>query len=184
MNNLKKTAIAAVALLAISPLSAQADGSFYVGGSVGSASLTEDFDGFDVDASSTAFRLIAGWQFNEYISAEAGYHQFGAFEQRFDVNGEILNVSLKADGFTLGATGAIPLGERFSLYGRAGSFFWDGDADINNVSQATPEDTNLYIGLGAKFAFNYRWALVADYTNYALEDTDGKVVSLGVTLSF
>jgi len=184
MKYLNKAAIAATAILATTPMTAAAEGHLYIGGSVGSASLTEDFDGFNFDADSTAFRIVAGWQFNDYFSVEGGYHNFGTFEQTFDVNGEPVDVNLKADGFTLGATGTVPLGEKFALYGRAGSFFWDGDAEINGVSQAQPEDTNLYLGAGAKYAISDRFSLVGDWTRYSLEDSRSDVVSLGATFSF
>lgn len=184
MKHLNKVALTAAATLAAAPLTATADGAFYIGGSIGSASLTEDFDGFDVDADSAAFRIVAGWRFNDYFTLEGGYHNFGTFEQSFDAGGEPVDVSLKADGFTLGATGTIPLGEKFALYGRAGSFFWDGDAEINGASQARPEDTNLYIGAGAKYAISDRLSLVGDWTRYELEDTESNVASLGLTFSF
>jgi OOP family OmpA-OmpF porin len=184
MKLLNKAAIAATALLALSPATAFADSGFYVGGSVGSSSLSNDFDGFEVDTDSTAFRLIAGWEFNDFFSLEGGYHNFGKLEQSFDDGGEPLDISLKADGFTLGGTGSIPLGEKFALFGRAGAFFWDGDAEINNVTQARPEDTNLYYGGGAKFAITDRLSLLGDWTRYELEDTDSDVVSLGFTFRF
>lgn len=184
MNHLSKAAIAATTILAILPMTAIAEGGFYLGGSIGSASLNEDFDGFDVDTDTTAFRLVVGWQFNDYFSLEGGYHNFGTFEQDFDTGNELVRVGLKADGFTLGATGTIPLGERFALFGRAGSFFWDGDAEINDVSQAQPEDTNLYLGVGAKFAISKRFSLLGDWTRYELEDTQSNVVSIGLTVSF
>jgi OOP family OmpA-OmpF porin len=179
-----KAAIAATTLLALSPLTAFADGGFYVGGSVGSSSLSNDFDGFEVDADSTAFRLIAGWEFNDFFTLEGGYHNFGELEQSFDNNGELVDISLKADGFTLGGTGSIPLGEKFALFGRAGAFFWDGDAEINDITQARPEDTNLYYGGGAKFAITERLSLLGDWTRYELEDTESDVISLGFTFNF
>jgi len=184
MKDLNKAALTVTMILALTPLSAVAEDGFYLGGSIGSASLTEDFDGFDVDTNSISLRLIAGWQFNDYFSLEGGYHNFGEFEQRIDNGGEPVDISLKADGFTLGVTGSIPLGQKFALYGRAGSFFWDGDAEINNVSQAQPEDTNLYIGAGAKYAISDRFSLLGDWTRYELEDTQSNVVSLGFTVSF
>lgn len=184
MKYLNKVIIVAAAALASAPLTAIADGHFYVGGSVGSASLAEDFDGFDVDTDSTAFRIVAGWQFSDYFSLEGGYHNFGTFEQSLDVGGERLDINLQADGVTLGATGMIPLGETFALYGRAGFFFWDGDAQINDLSRARPEDTNLYIGAGVRFKIFNRLSLVGDWTRYELDDTRSNVASLGLTLGF
>ena len=184
MHQLNKAAIAATTFFDMAPLTVAADDGFYVGGSIGSASLTDDFDGFDVDANSLAVRVIAGWQFNDYFALEGGYHNFGRFEQEFVTDGGPVAVSLKADGFTLGATGTIPLNQKFALYGRAGSFFWDGDAEINDVSQAKPEDTNLYIGAGLRFMLSDRLSLLGDWTRYDLDDTQSHVASLGFTVSF
>ena len=178
------TAAALAVLQAMTPLAALADDGFYLGGSVGSASLSEDFDGFNVDSDSTAIRLVAGWQINDYLSVEGGYQNFGAFEQSFTVNGQTVDLSLDADGFTLGGTGSLPLSDRFALYGRVGAFFWDGDAEINNVSQARPEDTNLYLGAGVSFALAVRLKLIVDWTRYNLDDTESNVISLGLTYGF
>lgn len=184
MKHLNKAAIVATTILALTPMTATADRGFYFGGSIGSASLSDDFDGFDVDTNSTSFRLIAGWQFNDYLSLEGGYHNFGDFEQSFDIGGNPVDLSLKADGFTLGATGTIPLGEKFALFGRAGAFFWDGDAEINNVSQSRPEDTNPYLGGGAKYAISDSLSVLGDWTRYELEDTQSDVISIGLTFRF
>ncbi len=184
MKYAKTASIALLATLALAPLTAFADSGFFIGGSVGSATLTEDFDGLGVDADSDSFRLTAGWQFNDYFALEGGYHSFGKFEESLDVGGNPVDIRLKADGFTLGATGSLPLGSSFSLFGRAGAFFWDGDAEINNVSQARPEDTNIYLGGGATVAVTERLRLVGDWTRYQLEDTESDVISLGFTYRF
>ena len=184
MYDLSKTAIVATTILALGPLTAIADSGFYVGSSVGSASLNDDFDGFDIDSSSNYVRVVAGWQFNQYFSLEGGYNNLGTFEQIFDNGGTPLDVSLKADGFTLGATGFIPIWDKFALFGRAGAFFWDGDGEINNVSQALPEDTNPYFGGGVKYDLTENIALLGDWTRYELEDTQSEVFALGFTYRF
>jgi OOP family OmpA-OmpF porin len=184
MNNLSKAAIVATTILALAPVAATADSGFYFGASVGNSTLKDDFNGFDVDTSSNSVRFIAGWQFNKYFSLEGGYQNFGTFEQRFDVGGTPVDVSLKADGFTLGATGFIPLPKDFFLYGRAGAFFWDGDSELNNVSQAKPEDTNPYYGGGVKYALTENISLLGDWTLYELEDTQTEVFALGFTYRF
>ena len=179
----KDAAMAALLLLLAGPISAQAGG-FYVGASIGQAELSEDFDGFAVDEDSTAYRVVAGWSFNDYFALEGGYHNFGDFEQEFDDLGTPVTVSLSADGFTLGAVGTVPLTDRFSLMGRAGWYFWDGDAEINNVTEATPEDTNLYLGAGVTFDITERFQLTGDWTRYELEDVTSNVISVGVQFRF
>jgi OOP family OmpA-OmpF porin len=176
-------AIAILLMLAALSANAQDNGPF-VGVSIGSAGLDDDFDGLDIDDSGTAFRVVAGWRFNEYFALEGGYHDFGDFEQTFTVDGNELSVALSADGFTLGAVGNIPLSERFSLMGRAGMFFWDGNADINNVSQATPEDSNLFFGAGLNFQLSRKMQLTGDWTRYDLEDAASNVFSVGLQYRF
>ncbi len=179
----KYAATAALLSLLVGPMSAQADG-FYVGASIGAASLNEDFDGLSVDDNTTSFRLVGGWRFSDYFALEGGYHDFGDFEQDIDINGVVSSVSLSADGFTLGATGSVPVSEQFSLFGRAGWFFWDGDAEINNVSQATPKDTNLYLGVGISYAVSDRFRVIGDWTRYELESANSNVISIGIQYGF
>jgi OOP family OmpA-OmpF porin len=174
----------AAALGVLMPVTTFAESGFTLAASIGSAELSEDFDGFDVDTSSTAYRITAGWRFSDYLAIEAGYHNFGKFEQTFDIAGTPTEISLKADGFTFGGVGSLPLGDRFALFARAGVFFWDGDADINSVTQATPEDTNLYLGAGARLALNERLSLTADGSRYDLDDTSSIVFSVGFDIRF
>lgn len=176
--------IASLALFALMPMTAFADNGFFLGGSIGASTLDDDFDGLGVDTDSTSFRLTAGWQLNDFLSLEAGYHNFGIFEERLDIGGVMTDISMKADGFTLGATGNIPLGGKFSMFGRAGAFFWDGDAKINDISVATPEDTNLFYGAGADFKVSENFSLLGDWTRYELEDTHSDVISFGFKFRF
>ena len=184
MNTNKHVATALLLILAVAPLSANAGEGFFIGASIGSANLSENFDGLDVDTNSTAFRIVGGWRFNEYFALEAGYHDFGDFEQSIDVEGTLSTVSLTADGFTFGVTGSVPVSDQFSLFGRAGAFFWNGDAEINNVSQATPEDTNPFLGAGVSFSITEKFLLTGDWTRYELEDINSDVYSLGLVYGF
>lgn len=176
--------IASLALFALMPMTAFADNGFFLGGSIGASTLDDDFDGLGVDTDSTSFRLTVGWQLNDFLSLEAGYHNFGIFEDRLDIGGEMTDISVKADGFTVGATGNIPLGGKFSVFGRAGAFFWDGDAKINDISVATPEDTNLFFGAGGDYKLSERFSILGDWTRYDLEETHSDVISIGFKYRF
>jgi hypothetical protein len=181
---IRHLAAAAVSLtLLAGPINACA-GDFYLGASVGNATLDEDFDGLAVDDNSTAFRIVAGWRFNDYFSLEGGYHDFGNFEQTVDDAGGPVTAKLSADGFIFGATGRVPVSERFALTGSAGMFFWSGRAEINNVSQATPEDSNLYLGAGVSFDVSKNFQLTGDWIRYELESTVSGVLSVGLQYRF
>ena len=176
-------AITALLLLFGLPVNAETNGPF-IGASIGTASLDDNFDGQNIKDDSTSFRIVAGWRFNEYFALEGGYHDFGDFEQQIDILGNQVTASLSANGFTFGAVGTIPLSERFALMGRAGIFFWNGSAEINFVRQASPEDTNPYFGAGLRFQVSQKIQLTGDWTHYDLEDTDSGVVSVGLQYQF
>jgi hypothetical protein len=178
------TAALAILLMLVPMAAIAQDAGPFIGVSIGSASLDDDFDGLEINDNGTAFRIVAGWRFNEHFALEGGYHNFGDFEQSFTEDGDPLSVALSADGFTLGAAGNIPLSERFSLMGRAGMFFWDGNAEINNVSEATPEDTNLFFGAGLNFQLSQKLQLTGDWTRYDLDDTASNVFSVGLQYRF
>ena len=180
----KHTIPAALVLAFVLPTAALADAGFFVSAGVGSAELSDDFDGFGIDTDSTAWRLSAGYRFNDYVALEGGYHNFGRFEQDVIVEGAPVAVALKADGFTLGARASLPLGERFGLFARAGAYFWDGDSDLNGVSIASPEDSNLYFGLGLRYDLGDRWSISGDGSRFELQDTSSTVFSIGMDFRF
>jgi len=184
MQNTPKTLIALSLTLLLAPLPALAGDGFYVAASIGSASLDDDFDGLEVDDDTTAYRILVGWQANRYLALEAGYQNFGEFEQDFTINGVSGTAKLKADGYTFGLTGSYPILAQLDLQGRAGAYFWDGEAEVNRVSQASPEDTNAYFGLGLRYNFNDRFAVTGDWTRFDLESANSDVYAVGVLYRF
>jgi OOP family OmpA-OmpF porin len=184
MNRKKLAALAIVLMISTVPLSVHAGDGFFFGANIGSANLNDDFDGLNVDDDTTSFRVTGGWRVNKYFGLEAGYHDFGDFEQNFTIDGVPSKAMLSADGFTLGVTGSFPVANRVEIFGRAGMFFWDGDAEINDVSQATPEDTNPYFGVGLSYAIYDQFLVTGDWTRYELESAKSNVYSIGFQYRF
>ncbi|MBU2676227.1 MAG: porin family protein [Gammaproteobacteria bacterium] len=169
--------------LLLSPL-AQAETGPYVGASFGSSHFDEDFSGLNVDSDTNAFRVIGGFQLGDYFGIEAGYHDFGDFSESIDFGGFSSVTTVSADGWTLGGTLGLPLNKQFSLYGRAGVFFWDADVDIDGFSIDIPADENPYYGGGAKVDVTSNLSLVGDWTHYELDNIDSDVISLGFEFRF
>lgn len=184
MTKLNKLVLAVATAALVLPFAAQAESGFYLAGSIGSASLEEDFDGFDVNDDVESYRLLAGWQVSDVFGVEAGYLDFGTFEERIDLGGATALTELSADGWTLGATLAAPLSEQFSVFGRAGIFVWDADVDVDGIREAVDDDSNPYYGAGAKFAFTPNLSLLGDWTRYELDDVNSDVISLGFEYRF
>ena len=95
--------------VALLPSLAGADTGLFVGASLGSSHLDQDFSGLNVDTDATAYRFVGGFNFGDYLGIEADYHNFGEFEETIDL-GPISSVSeVAADGWTLGGTLGMPL---------------------------------------------------------------------------
>lgn len=184
MNKSTMAAVVLMIVIAVVAPDVWAGDGLYLGASVGSAQLDDDFDGLDVDDDTVAYRFVGGWRVNRYFGLEAGYQNFGDFEQSFTVDGVRGKVKLDADGFTLGLTGSYPVAERVEIFARAGMFFWDGNAEVNDVSQASPEDTNPYFGLGVSFAVSKSFHVSGDWTRFELESTNSDVFSVGIQYRF
>ena len=170
--------------MSLVPVLAGADSGLYLGASLGSSHLEDDFSGFDYDANATAYRFIGGLQLGDYLGLEGGYHNFGDFGETIDLGPVSSRTDITADGWTLGGTLGLPIGDQFSLFGRAGVFFWDADVEVNGFSFDVPSDENPYYGGGAKFDVTRNLSLVGDWTRYELDDINSDVISLGFTYRF
>jgi len=168
----------------LAPLPAMADSGFILAGSIGSSTLEENFEGFGIDTNTTAWRFTAGWQFGDYFTLEAGYHDFGRFDQRFDLGDAVAIVAVEADGYTVGATLGLPVGDNLILFARGGAFIWEAEARLDNRNFDFPEDTNPYYGAGADFKVTRRLSLVGDWTRYELDAAASDVISLGFRYRF
>lgn len=166
------------------PSLANADTGLFVGASVGSAHLEDDFSNFNIDTDATAYRFVGGFQFTDYFGIEAGYHNFGDFSETIDLGQFTSRTEIAADGWTLGGTLGLPLSDRFALYGRAGVFFWDADVEVDGFSIDVPEDENPYYGGGAKVDVTRNLVLLGDWTRYELDTINSDVISIGFQYRF
>jgi len=166
------------------PSLASAESGPFFGASFGSSHFDKDFSGFNIDTDANAYRFVAGFQLGDYLGLEAGYHNFGDFSETIDLGGFSALTKVAADGWTLGGTLGLPLNEQFSLYGRAGVFFWDADVEVDGFSINVPEDENPYYGGGAKVEVTSNLSLVGDWTRYELDTIDSDVISIGLQYRF
>lgn len=112
-----------------------------------------------------------GYQFNPNFAIEG--------EGGFGVNDDkVLGVTVKGRG-TLGAyvVGIVPVGEKFSLLGRAGYQQAWVEAKLGSI-KVKDDDGSFAIGVGAQYMFDDANGVRADYTRYTENDgTDGFAIS-------
>ena len=114
-------------LIGLASFSSQAvDNGIYLGVGIGQGGVQIDdrIDGenFDFDASDTAYKLIAGWRFLDWLSVEANYVDLCTADDRID------GVDIEADvsGFSLAALGFLPIGP-VDVFAKLGAVNWDAE---------------------------------------------------------
>ena len=130
----------------------------YVGAAYGL--LKVDGDDQDFDDEDNASRYFVGAQFNQVLSLEGGYIDFGNY------GNSVFNTDL--DGYTLALKAGLPVTERFTVYAQGGNVWWK--ADINATDDSDDVDgSDIFYGVGVSFALTQNLALRLDYTRFDVE---------------
>lgn len=179
-----KLIIAMGAALGLFTTLAHAEGG-YAGLSVGSAEQKKSvaFSSTNIDrtkSTTTAFKFVAGYQFNPTFGVEAGWVHHGSSD--LALSGSI--ATLKPESFFAAGTATLPLGNQFSLSGKLG--LANHRTDINGASK---NNTRAFAGLGLSYAFTQTVSGVVDYEDFG-EIIDGpitaksRIVSVGLRVAF
>lgn len=178
--------------------------SFYVGASVGQSNFDVDVDDLDLssngdyDDSDTSFKVLAGYNFNQYFSIEVSYADFGqiAVTDNYSESGVTAAYGMTAEltGLTASIIAAYPLSEKVKIFAKAGSNSWDVDTTVKatittpqynetfNESE-TSDGSDTFVGFGLSYKFE-SFSIRAEYELYDVEDTDLDMLSLGLIYSF
>jgi len=187
MGGFAMSGLAALGLALSGAAHAQRQPGFYLGAGVGQGTL--DFDDTDftvagVDDSDTAFKVFAGYTFNEFVSLEVAYfdagqptEQLGAFALQFDLSA--VNLSL---------IGHLPLTDSVELFGKAGlaSYDYDVEMNFNNSLVATGDDRDQDVsyGFGAAYSFAGPFEVRAEYEFIEIDSGSYDVVSVSGAFKF
>ncbi len=174
------TILLSVAVLHSSP--AYANG-IYAHAELARSNVREDLDvGTSVvpfEEFATGFRLAVGYDVVDYFSFEGGYVDFG----KVDFNSGPISVEAEADGLETTLVGRIPVGDRFSLVGRAGYLWWDAKVGAAGLV-STESDHDFFFGFGGEFHATDRFAVTAGWSLYKLDSTDIGYASVGLRGQF
>jgi opacity protein-like surface antigen len=135
--------------------------------------------------STTAYRLGLGFQFNRFIGLEASY----LFPAKLTASGTYLTIPVSGEvsvsGYQLSILGALPIGDHFSLLAKAGYASTDASESISGFGYTlsnNEKNVNPAYGLGARFAFNDRFALRIMYEDLGIVKTAS--MATGTRLTF
>lgn len=151
-----------------------------------------------LDDSSTGWKVFGGYQFNKNWAAELAYTDLGKFSMNADVTGGIGGYTgpeygeVKPQCWSLSAVGILPLGNNFSLLGKAGVCRWDDRYKGVELGTGTPEmdtstGTDLTFGLGAKYDATKNLGVRAEwerFDNVVHDRSSVDLLSLSLQYSF
>ncbi len=129
--------------------------SWYAGADAGASVYADACAG--AEDSDTAAHVYAGYQLNNRLAVEAGYHDLGAINARVGNCSAPVPVDPSVDGLSLSVMGRAPVTERVSVYGRAGAMFWHMDVDASASAPAVSDDgISPVLGAGVGVVVNER----------------------------
>jgi OmpA-OmpF porin, OOP family len=157
-----------------------------------------------IDDSGTGYGLAGGNQFNDHFALEFAYVDVGSVEYRASatvtdgVNVANADVDLEssAHGPILSALGILPIGERFSVFGRVGFSFLSAKGTarvtIDDTSDRDSQDSQKsdpVLGVGVEYSVGRYSAVRLSWDRYfdvgtddVTGDVDADMYSLGFRL--
>jgi len=166
---MKHLVIAVLAAACAVPATA---GSGYYGAAVGRAEQTLNVLGVDMAENSTSGKLFAGYQFNRVLGAEVGLIQFGTAI----VSSGGIDVTSRPSSLYAAVTGAMPLNDRWALYGKLGVARTHSrvSATMNGWTDAVGANhTGPMFGAGVGYSLNSNVLLFGEFEQF------GKVLNEG-----
>ncbi len=201
--------------IALAASSIPSHAQWYAGGSIGQAEgsfgagrqneqlLDLGFDDASTsfDDKDTAYRVYGGYRFHRNFAAELAYVDLGRYQLRSTVlpAGTLTN-RIRSSGAELSVLGLLPLGERWTAFGRLGilaartkaSYSGDGSIFVSGgESEQTKRTSGMVYGIGAMADLTPRFGLRLEWNEYRkLGDDltggefDARVLSAGVQYRF
>lgn len=183
----KLLGVAGAAALLAAP--AYADSGFYIGGSVGGATVEANLDGDlppvpgvpdSIDEDDTAFKVFGGYHFDLPVidlGIEAGYVDFG--QPEIDVLDEQLTIDTTA--IQLWGVAGINAGP-IDLFAKVGYIDWEAELAIDDLS-AVEDDSDIGYGVGVGFGLG-PVRVRGEYELFELDEVDVSMLSVGVEFRF
>ena len=144
-----------------------------------------------LDRNRLGWSVSAGYQFNRYLSAEAGFVDLGSIAGPLtdSAGGTHAPLHFSAKGETLVAVGMLPLG-RWDLFLKGGVFFAHTELQIAG-NETSSQTQHALFGFGIDRHFGMGWSTRVAFTDYLsvgshslIRGPNIRVLTVGVTYAF
>jgi len=205
------TVVATALLMLVSGAAVADDSGWYAGGNLGESRARIDeariaqelkASGFTTESITNddrhlGYKIFGGYQFDRYLSLEAGYFDLGQFN--FTANtlpAGTYRGNLKLNGGNIDLVGTLPLTPRFALLARIGANYSDvrdnfsgtGLVEVNDPRRSE-HAVNYKFGVGMQYAFTESLVMRAEAERYRIKDpvehgADIDLLSIGLVYRF
>jgi len=157
-----------------------------------------------IDDSDTGFGFAGGYQLNRHFAMEFAYVDLGSLDYQatvtvtdgVDERDAEVRFGNSAHGPVVSAIGILPIGERFSVFGRVGLSLLNAEGSVRitldgasqHASQSSQKTDPMY-GLGAEFNVSKNFAVRVAWDRYLdigtkdiAGDVDADLITLGVRM--
>jgi len=170
---------ACAAALLVSPASHAEDSGFYLGAAVGEATKSNSV----FDDSDTSFKWLAGYSFNKYFAAEAGFVDAGTQKDAIGA----FSVASASDGTFVAVLAKLPIGKIVAPYVRVGYASYETNETVESGGarsfESTRGDDAIYGG-GLEFSLGEHLRLRAEYEKVDTSDLTFDNYSVVLTYRF
>jgi len=132
----------------------------------------------DSDGYKASGKIFGGYEFDQNWGVEAGYTNFD--------KEDIPSANVKGSGTYVAGKYSMPLGERFTGYGKLGVSYNERKLS-SSLGQVNSYDTGLYGGVGVEYKLNENLAVNAEYERYGKDKAFGAkpdVYTVGLKYGF
>jgi OOP family OmpA-OmpF porin len=159
----------AAAVLAVGSVGwAQAE-TVYFGASLGVSDWqVDDVPGGSMDRTDFAYKLHAGAYVIPQLAVELGWVDLG----RSRAKAAGATAEIKGGGVFLDLVGTLPMGEGWSLLGRAGAFNGKAKVAVTGLPSTSDSSTEFKYGFGIQWGLNRQVLFRGEWERYRL-DLDG-----------
>lgn len=145
-----------------------------------------------IDDTSLGWHLYLGRRVHRYIDVEVNYVSLGAFDvrgtQTTEAGVDRIDTEFNIFGWSLEGVGRFPLGQRLTVFGKAGVWQWtkesSGDvpaAETGDVFAPTGVERDLGIAYGAGLKYRLKhFSVRSNWQNYDFDDESATIFSLGI----
>lgn len=141
----------------------------YVGASLGESKYDIDCaSGFSCDRKGTGFKIFTGGRVRDIIGLEVSVLEMGKAVRA--------GGTTWARGLNLSVIGNLPIGDRFSVFGRLGGTYGWTKTESNTSSLQSGKDrgVGLAYGVGINFNLSTNWGLRGEWERHRFEFVNAK----------